>query len=48
MIQKDHYLEIEKKYGYFASWAIWADEGETPKSNMEISGFSIWSVILKY
>lgn len=34
MISKDHYLEIAHKYGYFASWAIWADEGDRPKSNM--------------
>jgi hypothetical protein len=34
MIQKDHYLEIAHKHGYYASWAIWADEGDKPKSNM--------------
>jgi hypothetical protein len=34
MIQKDHYLEISRKYGHCASWAIWADEGQTPKSNI--------------
>lgn len=34
MIEKEHYLEIAKKYGDFASWAIWADEGEKPKSNI--------------
>ena len=25
---------IKKKYGHYASWAIWAEVGETPKSNM--------------
>ena len=35
MIQKDLYLEIEKKYGYCASWAIWVDEGKNPKSNID-------------
>ena len=34
MIEKEHYIEIAKKYGDFASWAIWADEGEKPKSNI--------------
>jgi hypothetical protein len=26
---------LRKKYGHYASWAIWADEGNTPTSNME-------------
>ena len=29
----------KKKYGYCASWAIWADEGKTPKSNMDDVSF---------
>ena len=42
MITKEHYLEIAKKYGGFASWAIWADAGINPKSNMgDISIFDI-------
>ena len=24
----------KKKYGHYASWAIWAEVGDTPKSNM--------------
>jgi len=32
---KDDYLFIKNKYGGHASWAIWADVGTTPKSNME-------------
>jgi hypothetical protein len=34
MIEKEHFLEIANKYGEFASWAIWADEGDKPKSNI--------------
>jgi len=34
MITKEHYIEIEKKYGEFASWAVWANEDATPKSNI--------------
>lgn len=34
MIDKNLYLEINKKYGEFASWAVWKDEGEKPKSNI--------------
>ena len=29
-----HYMEIAKKYGEFASWAVWADENIKPKSNI--------------
>ena len=25
---------IKEKYGLHASWAVWAKEGDTPKSNM--------------
>lgn len=35
MIDKEHYFEIAKKYGDCASWAIWADEGNKPKSNID-------------
>jgi len=34
MITKEHYIEIEAKYGEFASWAIWANEDMKPKSNI--------------
>ena len=34
MVDKEHFELIKKKYGHYASWAIWADEGETPKSNV--------------
>lgn len=34
MIEKGHYLRIAEKYGDCASWAIWADAGDKPKSNV--------------
>jgi len=39
MIKKEAYELSKKKYGYCASWAIWADEGKTPKSNMDDVSF---------
>lgn len=33
-MDEKHYLEIVNKYGDFASWAIWADVGSKPKSNV--------------
>ena len=33
---------IKKKYGHYASWAIWADEGVKPKDNVaDLSVFDI-------
>lgn len=34
MIEKSHFKELARKYGSFASWAVWADEGKTAKSNI--------------
>ena len=34
MITKEHYKEIERKYGEFASWAVWINEDLKPKSNI--------------
>ncbi len=34
MLDKKQFALIKEKYGYWASWAIWAAEGETPKSNV--------------
>lgn len=34
MISIEKYQEIKEKYGYYASWAVWAEEGDTPKSNV--------------
>ena len=35
MLNKSKFQLIKQKYGHYASWAIWADEGKTPKSNVE-------------
>ncbi|NCC70752.1 hypothetical protein EOM09_04165 [bacterium] len=42
MITKEHYKEIETKYGEFASWAVWVEEGIKPKSN--IGDMSIFDI----
>lgn len=34
MITNKHYLEISQKYGHYASWAIWQEQGDKPKSNV--------------
>jgi len=34
MITRKKFDFIKTKYGHFASWAVWAHEGETPKSNL--------------
>jgi len=34
LITREQFELIKKKHGYHASWAVWADEGDTPKSNM--------------
>lgn len=34
MITLDKFNFIKDKYGYYASWAIWANQGERPKSNI--------------
>ena len=34
MIDQAKFESIKKKYGHYASWAIWADEGEKPKDNV--------------
>lgn len=44
MISKEHYTEIAEKYGEFASWAVWAEQGEKPKSNIgDMSVFNLES-----
>ena len=35
MITADVFNEARQRFGHFASWAIWADEGESPKSNID-------------
>jgi hypothetical protein len=34
MVSEKHYLEIAQKYGAYSSWAVWANEGSKPKSNI--------------
>jgi hypothetical protein len=34
MISREHYNKIADKYGEFASWAVWAEAGEKPKSSI--------------
>jgi len=42
MFDKKRFEFIAKKYGHFASWALWADEGEKPKDNIgDLSIFDI-------
>lgn len=35
MLKPSQYEQIKKKYGKSASWAIWKEEGNTPKSNID-------------
>jgi len=46
-ITKDKFTKIEKKYGHYASWAIWSEEGEKPKSNMDTKVFKNLSIFGK-
>jgi len=42
MISQPKFELIKKKYGHYASWAIWADVGDRPTDNMgDISVFDI-------
>jgi hypothetical protein len=34
MISRNKFEEIKEKYGFWSSWALWAEVGETPKSNV--------------
>jgi len=34
LITREQFEFTKSKYGLHASWAVWPDEGETPKSNM--------------
>jgi hypothetical protein len=44
MISIELYDEITAKYGAYSSWAVWADAGDTPKSNIgDISIFELRS-----
>jgi hypothetical protein len=35
MVDIQQFEEIKRKHGSYASWAVWADASEKPKSNME-------------
>jgi len=42
MIDRATFQLIKKKYGHYASWAVWADAGEKPKDNIgDLSIFEI-------
>ncbi len=42
MLSSDRYRTIENKYGHYASWALWAEAAEKPKSNIgDIRMFNI-------
>ena len=42
MIDQAKFELIKTKYGHYASWAIWAEEGEKPKDNIgDLSVFDI-------
>ena len=44
MIDRAQFELIKMKYGHYASWAVWADEGEKPKDNVgDLSVFDIES-----
>ena len=48
MIEKERFHFIKEKYGLHASWAIWVNEGDTPKSNMgDLSIFEQDKILLK-
>lgn len=34
MISTDTFVTIRERFGHFASWAVWADEGPNPKDNI--------------
>lgn len=34
MVSREKFEEIKEKYGHWSSWALWAEAGETPKSNV--------------
>ena len=35
MISLKTFEKVRKLYGHFASWAVWAEEGDKPKSNID-------------
>lgn len=46
MIDKQQFENIKQKHGSYASWAVWADASEKPKSNMgDVSHFENESIL---
>ena len=46
MIDIQQFENIKRKHGGYASWAVWADASEKPKSNMgDVSQFQDDSVL---
>lgn len=35
MISIETFTEIRERFGHFASWAVWAEEGKNPKDNID-------------
>jgi len=35
MISIETFIEIRNRFGHFASWAVWAEEGNNPKDNID-------------
>ena len=35
LIEQEKFDFIKEKYALHASWAVWAQQGEKPKSNMD-------------
>jgi len=35
MISIETFIEIRERFGHFASWAVWAEEGKNPKDNID-------------
>jgi hypothetical protein len=35
MMSPDRFKRIRDRYGHYASWAVWAEEGEKPKGNID-------------
>ena len=48
MLSTDNFNLIKEKYGLHASWAVWAEETDTPKSNMEdLSVFNDENILIE-
>lgn len=46
MLEKEIYENLKERYGEVASWAVWKEVGETPKSNMgDISMFEDMDIL---